>query len=345
MDKKHTLLILVVFINVVSVVLALGAGIPGRTFSPRRALELPDGFILRGVDGKLIRKDINDPSLRGPQSLGLLTEDALRRGKLTPAPALAGVKSSPQKRGTEVWFFEFDMAVINSNDRAGIAARLELLPSSALEKMVADANDPPRRTESYRLWARVTKYKGRNFIFPIDFLPLSESKSLDSLTSQQTEEKDQPGQRRIGIANDELGIPKEILEKLRNRPTLPSAGREQSERTAAATAVRRLQITRNYVLSNRTGFISPCVTRDIHRAEAITQYVFVIDALGRSATSTGDTFRLLPCRTLELAEQVQSVEPDQVRFNIAGIVTEYRGEKFLLLHRATRAYSHGNLGR
>jgi hypothetical protein len=332
MDKKPTLLILFGLINVISVVLAFGAGTPGRAFLPRRTLELPDGFVLRGVDGKLIRKDINDPSLRGPQSLGLLTEDALRRDKLAPANA-------------EVWFFEFDSAVIDGYDRAGITARLELLPSSALEKMAADANDPLRRTEGYRLWARVTKYKGRNFIFPIDFLPLSESKSLDSLTSQQTEEKDQPGQRRVGIANDELGIPKEILEKLRNRPTLPSAGREQPERTAAATAVRRLQITHNYVLSNRTGFISPCVTRDIHRAEAITQYVFVLDALGRSATSTGDTFRLLPCQTLELAEQIQSVEPDQVRFNIAGIVTEYRGGKFLLLHRATRAYSHGNLGR
>jgi len=340
MDKKPTFLIMVVLINVILVVLALGAGTPGRAFSPRRTLELPDGFILRGVDGKLIRKDINDPSLRGPQSLGFLTEDALRRGKLAPAPALAGVNSSPQKRGTEVWFFEFDTA----NDQAGIAARSELLPSSALEKMAADANDPPRRTESYRLWARVTKYKGRNFIFPIDFLPLSKSESLDSLTSQQTEEKDQSNQQQVGVPNDELGIPKEILEKLRNRPTLPSAGRGQSERTAAATAVRRLQITRNYVLSNRTGFISPCVTRDIHRAEAIIQYVFALDALGRSATSTGDTFRLLPCQALELAEQIQSVEPDQVRFKIAGIVTEYRGEKFLLLHRATRAYSHGNLG-
>ena len=56
-------------------------------------------------------------------------------------------------------------------DRTVIKAgtRLELLPSSALERMTADRKT--RTTATYRLWnGRVTKYKGRNYIFPNFFL-------------------------------------------------------------------------------------------------------------------------------------------------------------------------------
>jgi len=98
-------------------------------------------------------------------------------------------------------------------------------------------------------------------------------------------------------------------------------------------------IKQNSVLANKTGFI-----RDSGHGTRGTRYgVFVFDALGRNIQQT--TVLLLPCRALELAEQEQSAEPDPIRFKIAGIVTEYKGEKFLLLQRATRVYSHGNFVR
>jgi hypothetical protein len=289
MDKRLTFFISVFLINAIPAMLVLSAGTTNKTL-------LPDGLILRDVEGRLVRQDSND--LR------------LRRGKLAPVK-------------TGVWFFEFDSAITDSKGRVSAEMRLELLPSSALEQMTADANDGS--AAGYRLWARVTKYKGRNFIFPIDFLPLSKSEPLDSLTSPQTEEK---ARLTVDEPNDELGIgiPKEILEKLKTRRTSPLVGREQSE--------RQRKIKQNFVLTNRTGFLAKCTDGNM---------VFNFDALGRSIQKI--SLRLLPCQALEIAEQRQSAEADPIRFKIAGIVTEYKGEKFLLLHRATRTCSHGNFGR
>jgi hypothetical protein len=45
---------------------------------------------------------------------------------------------------------------------------------------------------------------------------------------------------------------------------------------------------------------------------------------------------------LESAEEKTANEPDKVRFKIAGIVTRYKGENYLLLHRIVRIYSNGN---
>jgi len=250
---------------------------------------LPDGYVLRGVEGKLNSFDAN-----------------------------------------EGWFFEFNSAVKHDKDVLKAGTSLKLLPSSTLERMLADANDPrvflsKDRSGGYRLWARVTKYKDRNFIFPEYFLPLGEAEPSPPSKVQQPQEKAQPI---ISEPNDELAIPKQILEKLEGRRTVPR--RQIGQQTA---------IKQNYVLANRTGFI-----RDSgHGARDAGHGVFVLDALGRNIQQT--SLGLLPCQVLELAEQEQSAEPDPVRFKIAGIVTEYKGQCFLLLQQATRVYSHDNFGR
>jgi hypothetical protein len=71
--------------------------------------------------------------------------------------------------------------------------------------------------------------------------------------------------------------------------------------------------------------------------------LFVLNALGRNDHPV--SLRLLPCEALELTELTQSTIPEPVRFKIAGIVTKYKGEKYLLLQRAARIYSHGNFAR
>jgi len=263
---------------------------------------LPDGFILRGVEGKLVSSDAN-----------------------------------------EGWGFELYFAVKHDKDVLKAGTNLELLPSSTLERMLADANDRSLASApvaeaapatgagaNYRLWARVTKYKDRNFIFPEYFLPLGKAEPSPPSKVLQSGEKAQPiisepndsSRRRLAEPEqDELAIPKQILEKLEGKRTVPR--RQIGQQTA---------IKQNYVLANRTGFI-----RDSGYG------VFVFDALGRNIQQT--SLGLLPCQALELAEQEQSAEPDPIRFKIAGIVTEYKGEKFLLLQGATRVYSHDNFGR
>jgi len=291
------------------------------TGTARKTL-LRDGFALAGVDGKLTRQR---------QGTGRLA----------------------QKSGLDRWFFEFD-SDIRAVVKAGTS--LELLPSAALEKMTADMekrsavspvrSKSPKTTAvpsvqtsngvSYRLWGRVTKYKGRNFIFPIYFLPLGETKKPPPSTSQKSREKAGPA---LNDPNDALTIPKEILNKLTTRKIIRP---EQLK--------KGLELKQDSILADRTGFISSCVMRDAYRVKGKrkeekgrTQWEFVFDALGRNVQQI--SLRLLPCQALESAEQEQSTEADTLRFKIAGILTKYKGNHYLLLERTTRIYSHGNFGK
>jgi hypothetical protein len=213
------------------------------------------------------------------------------------------------------WFFEFDEEVSDGLGQIDIGAVVELLPSTALEKITADAEKRPE--PYYRLWGSVTQYKGSNFIFPIYFLPVSAA-----------EDRDKPGEKpkpRIAInePNDELPIPEEIVKKLKNRKILRQEQLKEG-----------LQLKQDYVLTDRTAFLDK-------RPDGEAEVVF--DALGRNIQQV--SIRLLPCEILERAQYEQSIEPDPLRFKIAGIITQYKGEYYLLLQKATRAYSHGNFGR
>jgi hypothetical protein len=340
MDKKIKFLISFVFINAILTTLVLSAarlprvpnegkgnyegwyGEQGTTSkasavrhplsdSTKRILVLPDGYMLSGVDGKLTEPD------------------------------------------RDSWFFEFKLDVsppqgvprtatgTNSTGRTSIGVKLELLPSSVLERMIADAN--ASSATDYRLWARVTKYKGKNFIFPTQFLPLSEAKETPPATSQPSQPETQPTQQEVeepnslrdALQHDELGIPKEILDKLKTGTGSSSTGREQPERLIRAITGRPTQAKQNFMLVNRVGFL-------IKQADG--GMAFSLDAFGQSAGSIGGTIRLLPCQALEVAEENQTFAPGMLRFMIAGIVTEYKGKQFLLLHRAIRAYNQGNFG-
>jgi len=213
----------------------------------------------------------------------------------------------------EGWFFEFDSDVSDDRGRTYAGASLELLPSTALEKMTDDANN--RSDAGYRLWARVTKYKGRNFIFPIYFLPLSKTKELS--TSQQQETKPT-----INEPNDALAIPKEIIEKLKPRKIVRTVQLRKG-----------LELKTDSILANRTGFIR----------NSGHEVSFVLDALGRNVQQI--SFPLLPCEMLERAERTQSAEAEPARFKVAGILTQYKGKHYLLLERAIRVYSYENFPR
>jgi len=276
-----------------------------------RKTPLRDGFVLTDVDGKLTSTDSNN------------------------------IWFQDSNEGCRRWFFEFDSDI--GDDKAVIkaGASLELLPSAALEKMTDDVEK--HTTATYKLWGRVTKYKGKNFIFPIYFLPLSETKEPPPSTSQESREKTGPT---INDPNDVLTIPKEILNKLKRRKIIRP---EQLQ--------KGLELEQDSILADRTGFISSCVIRDAYSVKekrkeekGKTQYAirntqceFVFDALGRNVQQI--SLRLLPCQALELAEYRQSAEADRLRFKIAGILTKYKGNHYLLLERTTRIYSHGNFGR
>ena len=70
---------------------------------------------------------------------------------------------------------------------------------------------------------------------------------------------------------------------------------------------------------------------------------FIPYALGWSVSNI--RYELLPCGALEQAMQIQRSSMESVRFNVAGLVTQFRGRQYLLLQRAVPVYNYGNFGR
>ncbi|MFH1718054.1 MAG: hypothetical protein ABIF19_11925 [Planctomycetota bacterium] len=261
----------------------------------------------------------------------------------------------------DVWFFEFGSDVNDYPAVVKVGTRLELLPSSALGRMIADAGKDSALT--YRLWgARVTKYKGRNFIFPNYFLPLSraeQSQPQDDIEQAGAESEPQPTlEGELTDSNSVLSIPPEILKKLRaRRQKIADVGQRISDsntasvdelKQTAATGdfpdVERYTQSADSVLVDRTGLLVSQPRKGRLSADD-SRLVFVPDALGRNVGSALGTLRLLPCEILELTELKQAGQLEQVRFRIAGITTEYEGKRYLLLQTAAEVYSHGNFGR
>lgn len=228
------------------------------------------------------------------------------------------------------WFFELAADVTDGKVVAAAGTSMELLPSVTLERMAADVQK--RSQANYRFWARVTKYRGRNYLFPTYFLPLSKVADTNVSTSpaKQKEEsqapepsQDQP-QPVINEPNDILALPSQIVQRLDTE----RVRRIPPEKTGLAT-VRGQQ----RLLLDRMGFLVGS-GREIE---------FVLDAHGWNRPQ--QRFVLLPCEALEQAENRQLGEPEPVPFRVAGITTHYKGGRYLLLQKATRLYSHQNFDR
>jgi hypothetical protein len=257
-------------------VLAAMFAVAAKSGESKNAKLLPEGFVLPGSDGKLVA-DSNS-------------------GK---------------------WFFELDAEVRdNLGSFAGAGARLELLPSASLEKMLADAKG--RAVGSYRLWGRITKCWDKNFVFPIYFLPMSKVQPAGGVQPQQ-----QSTEAVINEPNDLLTIPEEVVAKLSSRKIV-----------GFQEATKGLELKTDSILADRTAVLTK---------QPDCSYVFAFDALGRKVGR--DSIKLLPCGAMEEAQQRQAFSPETLRFRISGIVTRFKGESYLLLQRATPAYGHGNFDR
>jgi hypothetical protein len=239
-----------------------------------------------------------------------LCADPPRKTTLRDGFVLTGVDGK-LTHSENKWSFELDSDVNDRTATVEAGTSLQVLPSMTLEKLAADIEQ--RANNNYRLWATVTKYKNENFIFPIYFLPLSKPEQPEAAEPN----KSQPQRPKLTInePNDKLAIPEEIIAKLSTRKILRT---EQLKPP--------LELKQDSIIANRTGFL-----RDSD---------FVLDALGRNVQQL--SFKLLPCRVLELAQQKDALSPDPLRFKISAIVTKYEDQNYLLLQHATRTYSYQN---
>ncbi len=268
-----------------------------------------------------------------------------RKHLLRDGLSLAGIdgKLTPQNssEGWRKWLFELQSDLNDDTVTVPAGQKLQILPSKALEEI--EKNIEERSASDYRIWGKVTKYNGENFIFPTYFLPLSELKSLESPDPAPSPQETAPQkpkvptpQIKINEPNDPLPIPQEIIEKLRNRPVLSAKMLTENKTTENnfSQPPQMPQLKQDYILVDRTAFLQKDENGDP---------VFVLDALGRNLPEL--SFKLLPSQALEIAQQKQNRTLEPQRFKIAGIITEYNEQLYLLPQKATRVHSHGNFGK
>ena len=97
----------------------------------------------------------------------------------------AGVDGKLIQTAPDKWAFEFESAANVGGAEIKAGQTLEMLGSATLEKMAADAKE--RTDARFRLWAKVTKFDGKNYLFAVYYLSL---RKIDQPTGEAV--KDEP---------------------------------------------------------------------------------------------------------------------------------------------------------
>jgi len=243
-------------------------------------------------------------------------------------------------RDGQRWLFRPDVDLTDGRGTLKAADPIQLLPCGTLEKIEAYAKDS-KEPVAIRLRGTVTKYSNKyllrkrfkdiklekkylkenlvekNFLFPMDFLPLSAAKIEKPKAKKPSDDK--PSDTKPEVKQSDSIIPADIMTMLKPK------------RVINLTKMKKvLDIENDVMLADRTGFIVRKNNRKI----------LTLDGLGRRVD--GMSFELLPCEGLQFAEKLDFRDAGRKRYRIAGIVTKYKGEYYMLLSRAVRTYNHGN---
>jgi hypothetical protein len=228
-------------------------------------------------------------------------------------------------RSGDRWLLELETEIRQGPVLLEKGRTLEILPSASLEALVAAAARRPG--DRYRVTGQVQTYHGGNTLFLLSYVPLAARESdPNGPKTPPVDQADEPNHA-TGVGSAAKGDPLAIPEQIQRRLATYRATRQRSGVTAPA------QAPVPQILLDQVGL----VIRDQGRA------FFVTDGLGQNTLSK--VFDLLPSGTLESMEHIQSQAAEPVRFRVSGLVTEYRGRSCLLLHRAVREHTYGNLGR
>jgi len=211
------------------------------------------------------------------------------------------------------WFFIPETEITDGRGTHLAEHPMELLPCSTLEKIGAMGEKD--KAVLLRLWARVVMYKNENFLYPVYFIPTSLVEEAAPPAPGNTKVQAVP----VPEPNEPSIIPDNIRSLLKPKQVVN------------LSKVRSmLEVENDAVLANRTGFITILPGPD-----------FQPDGFGRNVEDL--SFHLLRCTGLEAVEsQLASAGPSHQRYKVAGIITRYKGQYYLLLQRATRTYTHGN---
>ncbi|MDD5459536.1 MAG: hypothetical protein PHF37_09115 [Phycisphaerae bacterium] len=228
----------------------------------------------------------------------------------------SGTNGTAVKDSNDVWYFKFDSDLISPQGSVKAGQKVQILASSTLEKIVADVNGSDEK--DYKIWGQISRFENKNYVFPVYFLLLSKSSVQDA--NEPNQPQDEQVKPVVNEPNDPLAMPDEILAKMKKRKVI----RPQQVRES-------LKLKNDFMLADQFGLIEK---------DSAGNWRFFVDGLGWNSREW--SVQLLPCEALERAIKKEASQPERLRFNIAGIVTEFEGEKYMLLQRAVVQYGYGN---
>jgi hypothetical protein len=221
------------------------------------------------------------------------------------------------------WVFKADTKLFDGLKTLKAQSPVELLPSSTLEKITTgiDPKKLPVKNIHLRLQAAVTKYKDKNYLFATSYIPLSKGEKPTPVPAAE-KEKEIPEQAEE--TKDDPILSDDVKEML--KPTwTPDLGQKKRR--------DEIKVEDDFSLVGRTGFVIDKNKRKYFR----------LDGLGRKIDR--NAYKILRCSSLEFVEKVKYRIPGRRRYSISGIITTYKGQKYLLPQRVARTYNHGNFAR
>lgn len=248
------------------------------------------------------------------------------------------------------WFFVSDSSLSDMETTLPKGSFFELVKCSTLEQIEAEYNskypetageavcphsaeaaerpdpnspavlEPEKLVDPYsvKLWARVVRYDNKNYLYPVLFIPTTTGQRPGG--AENTEEGYE-GASQSPPSSDSI-IPSNVMEKLKPRKFINMAKARQYVDTEG-----------DAVLVDRTGFLVTDKGREL----------FHIDGFGRNISDM--EFVTLPCEALKDVERSLALSQWRQRYRVSGIITKYKGDYYLLMQRAIRAYSNGNFAR
>ena len=110
---------------------------------------------------------------------------------------------------------------------------LEMLGSATLEKMAADAKE--RSDAMFRIWAKVTKFEGKNYLFAVYYLSLRKiDRPVEETVKNEPNKTSQASTgQAVNAPNDVVNIPAEIVALLK---TIGGFADEEAQTQQAETA-------------------------------------------------------------------------------------------------------------
>jgi hypothetical protein len=266
----------------------------------------------------------------------VLLSAAVHAAPLPPLPdgyLITGIDGEFQQTAPGVYTFMFDKDIKTTKGSITAGHEVELLPSTTLEYMLRDLGSAPHM--GLRLWGTVTVYKGRNYIFPSYYLKIAPViKQTIEPNAPATAEEAAPSMPvpSINEANDEIRIPEQLMRDLQATRRVVDTAPAVSATDPNAIATMPVE-TGDVVVVGRVGMLMA--------PDKSGERYFRLDGLGRSVSLI--KFHILPCQALEqLQGQIVPTAFNPVRHEVAGVVTKFHGEYYVLPTRVIRSYNYGN---